>query len=68
MDNSPYDYLDQSSYSCRYWLTSAFFSPDYLEREAARRFYEAFGFTAGELADPGPEGGSLQIFCLSIED
>ena len=43
------------------------FGPDNPEGVAARRFYEAFGFTAGEWVDPGPEGGSRQVFRLMIE-
>lgn len=32
----------------------------------ARRFYLAFGFQPAEPAAPGPEGGSRQVFCLTI--
>jgi len=44
------------------------FGPDNPEGEGARRFYEALGFTARELADPGPEGEGRQVFCLTLED
>lgn len=43
------------------------FGPDNPEGGSARKFYEVLGFTAGELADPGPEGGSRQNFRLMIE-
>ncbi|MFG2160559.1 GNAT family N-acetyltransferase [Streptomyces olivaceus] len=32
----------------------------------ARAFYERLGFVAGEAADPGPEGGSRQVFRRTI--
>lgn len=32
----------------------------------ARVFYERLGFTPAEAADPGPEGGSRQIFRLPV--
>lgn len=38
------------------------FGADHPDGEPARRFYEQLGFHAAELAAPGPEGGSRQIF------
>lgn len=32
----------------------------------ARVFYERLGFTPAEAADPGPEGGSRQIYRLTV--
>ncbi|MGW0538619.1 GNAT family N-acetyltransferase [Streptomyces sp. NPDC003032] len=32
----------------------------------ARVFYERLGFTPAEAADPGPEGGSRQIYRLAV--
>jgi hypothetical protein len=32
------------------------------EASGARVFYERLGFAPGEGADPGPEGGSRQVF------
>ncbi|MFC4105943.1 hypothetical protein [Micromonospora zhanjiangensis] len=32
----------------------------------ARVFYERLGFTPGEATDPGPEGGSRQIYRLAV--
>ncbi|MFI8809971.1 MULTISPECIES: GNAT family N-acetyltransferase [unclassified Streptomyces] len=32
----------------------------------ARAFYENLGFRAGEATDPGPEGGSRQIYRLTV--
>ncbi|MEW2429609.1 GNAT family N-acetyltransferase [Micromonospora sp. NPDC047644] len=32
----------------------------------ARAFYERLGFTAAEAVDPGPEGGSRQVFRLTV--
>ncbi|MEU8782929.1 GNAT family N-acetyltransferase [Streptomyces sp. NPDC048637] len=32
----------------------------------ARAFYEALGFTPAEAADPGPEGGSRQIYRRAV--
>lgn len=32
----------------------------------ARVFYERLGFTPGEAAEPGPEGGSRQVFRLAV--
>ncbi|MEO3770482.1 GNAT family N-acetyltransferase [Micromonospora sp. B9E7] len=32
----------------------------------ARAFYERLGFTPAETADPGPEGGSRQVFRLAV--
>jgi GNAT superfamily N-acetyltransferase len=32
----------------------------------ARDFYERLGFTPAEAADPGPEGGSRQIYRLAV--
>ncbi|KAB1945556.1 GNAT family N-acetyltransferase [Micromonospora sp. ALFpr18c] len=32
----------------------------------ARVFYERLGFTASEAADPGPEGGSRQVYRLTL--
>ncbi|WP_442933403.1 GNAT family N-acetyltransferase [Micromonospora psammae] len=32
----------------------------------ARVFYERLGFTAAEAVDPGPEGGSRQVFRLVV--
>ncbi|MEO3973440.1 GNAT family N-acetyltransferase [Streptomyces sp. CAU 1734] len=32
----------------------------------ARVFYERLGFTAGEVTEPGPEGGSRQIYRRSV--
>ena len=32
----------------------------------ARVFYERLGFTAAEPADPGPEGGSRQVFRRTV--
>ena len=43
------------------------FGPDVGEGLAARRFYEHFGFSAGEMAGPGPEGGGRQVFRLTID-
>ncbi|WP_425862966.1 GNAT family N-acetyltransferase [Micromonospora vinacea] len=32
----------------------------------ARAFYERLGFTPAEAVDPGPEGGSRQVFRLAV--
>ncbi len=32
------------------------------DASGARVFYERLGFTPGELAPPGPEGGSRQVY------
>lgn len=32
----------------------------------ARVFYERLGFTPAELTDPGPEGGSRQVYRLTV--
>lgn len=32
----------------------------------ARRFYERFGFAAAEMLEDGPEGGSRQMFRMSL--
>ncbi|WUI03034.1 GNAT family N-acetyltransferase [Spirillospora sp. NBC_00431] len=32
----------------------------------ARVFYERLGFAAGETAEPGPEGGSRQVYRLVV--
>jgi ribosomal protein S18 acetylase RimI-like enzyme len=32
----------------------------------ARAFYERLGFTPAEAADPGPEGGSRQVYRLAV--
>jgi predicted N-acetyltransferase YhbS len=32
----------------------------------ARVFYERLGFSPAEAADPGPEGGSRQVYRLAI--
>ncbi|MFM9607603.1 GNAT family N-acetyltransferase [Streptomyces sp. V2] len=32
----------------------------------ARVFYECLGFTPAEAADPGPEGGSRQVYRLAV--
>nr|WP_238345148.1 GNAT family N-acetyltransferase [Actinopolymorpha cephalotaxi] len=32
----------------------------------ARVFYEALGFTPAEAADPGPEGGSRQVYRRAV--
>jgi GNAT superfamily N-acetyltransferase len=34
----------------------------------ARVFYERLGFVPAEVADPGPEGGSRQLFRLTVAD
>ncbi|MFE4977433.1 GNAT family N-acetyltransferase [Kitasatospora sp. NPDC056651] len=33
----------------------------------ARVFYERLGFTPAEAADPGPEGGSRQVYRLTVD-
>ncbi|MEV7021768.1 hypothetical protein [Kitasatospora sp. NPDC093558] len=33
----------------------------------ARVFYERLGFTAAEAAEPGPEGGSRQVYRLLLD-
>lgn len=38
------------------------FGEECVEGQPARRFYEALGFRAAELAPDGPEGGSRQVF------
>ena len=42
------------------------FGADNPHGEPARRFYEKLGFYPAEPADPGPEGGSRQIFRRSV--
>jgi GNAT superfamily N-acetyltransferase len=42
------------------------FGPDHPGGEAARRFYEAFGFRPGMKCNPGPDGGDRQAFVLQV--
>jgi GNAT superfamily N-acetyltransferase len=44
------------------------FGPDHPGAEAsgARAFYESLGFIPAEAADPGPEGGSRQVYRLDL--
>jgi GNAT superfamily N-acetyltransferase len=42
------------------------FGPDH-PGARARRFYERLGFHGDELAEPGPEGGSRQVFRMSLD-
>ncbi|MBM7056899.1 GNAT family N-acetyltransferase [Streptomyces durocortorensis] len=46
------------------------FGPDHpgAVESGARAFYEKLGFAPGEPADPGPEGGSRQIYRLDVPD
>jgi GNAT superfamily N-acetyltransferase len=41
------------------------FGDDNPDGTAARRLYLRFGFEPREMADPGPEGGSRQLFVLN---
>ncbi|WP_316520620.1 GNAT family N-acetyltransferase [Kitasatospora brasiliensis] len=45
------------------------FGPDHPGAVAsgARVFYERLGFTPAEAADPGPEGGSRQVYRLRVD-
>ena len=43
-------------------VTVTTFGPGVPAGEPARRFYERMGFHAAEMALPGPEGGSRQVF------
>lgn len=42
------------------------FGPDHPGGEAARRFYESFGFRPGPRLSPGPDGGSRQAYALRL--
>ncbi|NEE20860.1 GNAT family N-acetyltransferase, partial [Streptomyces sp. SID7499] len=44
------------------------FGPDHpgAVESGARVFYERLGFRPGEPADPGPEGGSRQLYRLDV--
>lgn len=44
------------------------FGPDHPGAEAsgARAFYERLGFVPGEAVEPGPEGGSRQVYRLAV--
>jgi GNAT superfamily N-acetyltransferase len=42
------------------------FGPDNLAGEPARQLYTSFGFIPAGMTDPGPEGGSRQIFRLEL--
>lgn len=46
------------------------FGPDHpgAVESGARVFYERLGFCPGEPTDPGPEGGSRQIYRLDVPD
>ncbi|NRN65493.1 N-acetyltransferase [Kibdelosporangium sp. 4NS15] len=41
------------------------FGPDHPGAES-REFYERLGYTAGPMTEPGPEGGSRQIFRIDV--
>ncbi|MBE1584401.1 hypothetical protein ACFPOI_30465 [Nonomuraea angiospora] len=49
-------------------LGGLFFGADHPGAVAsgARAFYERLGFTPAEAADPGPEGGSRQVYRLAV--
>jgi len=41
------------------------FGDDNPDGQAARRLYRRYGFEPREMVEPGPEGGSRQLFVLS---